>query len=1400
MKNQLSLYKIVPKLRVLHILVLFLSLPLLGSGQQQVPVTLNESTLSNIAGYYRYLPAGYETGTKKYPVIVFIHGVGELQNGGKPLSAVLANGIPKLISQGKFPESFTVNGQQHAFIVISPQFKTWPGSIDAIRLIEYLAKDLRIDMNRVYVTGLSMGGGVTWGAISESKENAVKYAAAVPVCGAYQPTTALAASIASSNIPVWALHNKYDDNPATKAQFSIDWVNMINASQPAPNPLARVTIFDAYGHDAWTKAYDPNYRENGMNVYEWMLQYTADREPGSNDPVPPPVAAGKRIVVPVSNSANGRMEIYYPKVQETLNVSPGDTLCIPAGEYEYIHFGNLAGTQEKPIVITNCGGLVKLGIKNQGTASVWSLSSCKFIEIAGNGAAGVEYGFDLNGTNVTGAKIFGMTLGSGSTDFDIHHVFIHDGGILLQAKTLQSCDKPEYLEGSFVMRNVKIHHVKARNAQWEGFYIGNTHYFWDDGTCTNLRSHWIENLEVYDNDLENIGSDGIQISMTRNGNNKLYNNRLVNYGLNKNDAHGYGLLIGSGSSVSVYNNYVSGGYMPGINIFGSGVNKVYNNVVENITYEGISVSDKIPAGVDASLFPAPTAYIYNNTISNTDAGRNSVKIFAYRTTLAHKVYNNLSIVNGTAYDYPSKGLYIRGDQAILLESGNNLQFSTGDAAGLVNAAGGDFHLKAESPAVNTGRDMQDLELLTDYDNVARPQEGKYDVGAFEQRTSAGNTPPIADAGNDMTITLPVTAIQLDGSGSSDPGGSIASYAWKKVSGPAGESIASASSAKTNVSGLEAGDYIFELTVSDNEGLTATDRVAVKVNPAPNKAPVADAGSNITITLPQNTITLNGESSADEDGEIASYAWKKVSGPAGESIASASSAKTNVSGLAAGDYIFELTVADNEGLTATDQVAVKVNPAPNKAPVADAGSSIAITLPQNTVTLNGGSSADEDGEIVSYTWTKLSGGTADIANPSAASTEVSNLQSGVYNFRLVVKDDSGDADTATVSVVVNVSGNNIPKAIAGSNVTITLPQNSTVLDGSSSSDPDGDALTYWWLKVTGPSDVKFSNAAAAVNTVTQMVAGVYVFQLLVTDPAGMEDSARVTITVLPEELPANKPPVANAGENKTITLPINTLTLTGASSSDPDGTITAYQWTKISGPSGFQFSNSSAAINTVSHLVEGVYIFRLTVTDSDGAKDSAQVTVTVLPGEPVENKPPVAVVEYEKELQLPNDFVEVDGRNSSDPDGVIQGYAWKQLSGPARVSIVNPGLSATRIINLTEAGNYMFELTVTDDDGATGSAAFEVIVLGDNQVKADTITAFPTPASNVVYVDINFRIEGKLQISVYNMNGELKSLATYPEGGQSRHQVDISNLPNGYFILELRGENGFRWSRKILKIR
>lgn len=232
----------------------------------QKPITY--AVDANIGGYLEALPAHYANHPKlRYPVIIFLHGQGELGNGSQSSLPIVAdNSIPKLIAAQTFPANFTVNGKTYQFIVLSPQFKAWPQPSDINDMISYAAKKYRIDTTRLYLAGLSMGGGGVW---DYAWNFGKRVTAIVPMAGASYPTTYKGQQIALDSIAVWAFQN--NDDPTVPPFYSIDYVQYINSYNPFTP--AKLTLWPNGGHDCWTKASDPAYTENGTNIYQWMLSY-----------------------------------------------------------------------------------------------------------------------------------------------------------------------------------------------------------------------------------------------------------------------------------------------------------------------------------------------------------------------------------------------------------------------------------------------------------------------------------------------------------------------------------------------------------------------------------------------------------------------------------------------------------------------------------------------------------------------------------------------------------------------------------------------------------------------------------------------------------------------------------------------------------------------------------------------------------------------------------------------------------------------------------------------------------------------------------------------------------------------------------------------------------------------
>ena len=191
--------------------------------------------------YLTYTPQGYnEDVEKKWPLVVFLHGSGEQ---GNDLEKIKVHGPPMLVEQGK----------QFPFLLISPQAKKGWDEDFLIAMVKDFVEKHRVDENRIYLTGLSMGGYGTWRLATKYPNY---FAAIAPICGGGDPREAWKLR----HTPVWCFHGALDGVvPLSSSE------NMVNALKPY-NPNVKFTVYPDVYHDSWIKTY------NNPELYEWMLK------------------------------------------------------------------------------------------------------------------------------------------------------------------------------------------------------------------------------------------------------------------------------------------------------------------------------------------------------------------------------------------------------------------------------------------------------------------------------------------------------------------------------------------------------------------------------------------------------------------------------------------------------------------------------------------------------------------------------------------------------------------------------------------------------------------------------------------------------------------------------------------------------------------------------------------------------------------------------------------------------------------------------------------------------------------------------------------------------------------------------------------------------------------------
>lgn len=451
--------------------------------------------------------------------------------------------------------------------------------------------------------------------------------------------------------------------------------------------------------------------------------------------------------------------------------------------------------------------------------------------------------------------------------------------------------------------------------------------------------------------------------------------------------------------------------------------------------------------------------------------------------------------------------------------------------------------------------------------------------------ACGDAPPVANAGANQDVGAGAT-VMLDGSASSDDGGSLA-YSWTQVGG-ATVALSDPAAAQPTFT-ADTASYTFLLTVTDDSGQTAADSVTVNVT---GSAPVADAGTDQSVAAAA-IVKLDGSRSASSDFGTLSYAWTQSGGASVNLSGDTTVQPTFTAPFGTASYAFLLTVTDEQGRTASDEVTVSVTDA---APAADAGADQSVASGA-TVTLDGSGSGDAEGSIT-WAWTQTAGESVVLSDPTAAQPSFTAPSGdGAYSFELTVTDQGAQTASDTVTVTVQ---DDPPTADAGVDQSVRSGA-IVILDGSGSGDAGG-TITYAWTQTAGDS-VTLSDATAAQPSFTAPPGdGVYTFELTVTDQSSQTASDAVTVTV------RDDPPIADAGPDRSVNGGA-TVILDGSGSGDAEGTIT-WAWMQTAGQSVTLSDAAAAQPSFTAPDADVTLTFDLTVTDEGGETDTDSVTVTV----------------------------------------------------------------------------------------------------------------------------------------------------------------------------------------------
>jgi hypothetical protein len=569
------------------------------------------------------------------------------------------------------------------------------------------------------------------------------------------------------------------------------------------------------------------------------------------------------------------------------------------------------------------------------------------------------------------------------------------------------------------------------------------------------------------------------------------------------------------------------------------------------------------------------------------------------------------------------------------------------------------------------------------------------------RISTLNSCPTTEAGLNQSIHVGAT-IHLDGSASSDSDGDLLCYAWTFTSTPAGSTATLPSGCTTEAFPTfladQVGTYLIQLTVFDGVCTSEPATVAVTTE---NTPPVAKAGLDHDVDVGA-VVQLDGSDSFDVDGDRLCHRWSFTAHPVGSTATLPETCEVRPTFLAdqPGTYLVQLIVNDGHADSEPDTVII-TSTSNNVRPMADAGPHQSGTV-DATITLDGQGSSDADGDPLVYQWwfsSKPDASTAVLEASTTARPTFTIDAAGEYALKLVVNDGTVNSEIATVKV----STLNTPP-VADAGVALSYPAGTTItLDGSGSTDVDGDLLTYEWALTTAPngSTATVSDAHAVRPTFVLDFPGTYVAQLIVHDGTVPSIPDTVVISTL------NSKPSAQAGPDQTRAVGA-TVTLDGTGSSDPDGTPLTFTWSLLTAPEGSAAVLQQGTTAHPSFVLDRAGVYTLGLVVSDGQFDSVPDFVTIA----TSNSRPVADAGPDQ-TPAPGALVQLAGGGSHDVDGDALSYVWSFVHVPpgSTVTLANSAAPTPTFLPDLTGGAYVLQLIVSD--GQLNSAPDTVVVTAPN---------------------------------------------------------------------------------------